>query len=220
MSKIDSFRYTAFFLCLLFSLNISAQTEETGTTNFISCMVDGKEFNTEAKKLKLPISKLNYLAFAGFKVSPDIQVWIRMYYYDEHLEPGTYQAIAENDLGNKSSKDGKMVYVLIDYTEETGGMGHGYHDGESMEGILTISKFENGLIEGTFEATLKGVYYKKRTMATISGTGIKGNLRDKLITKSGGGMVVNSGPHDHSNTRKENKTDTIKITDGKFSVSW
>lgn len=219
MSKINSIAYSIIFFCLLFCLGFYTQAQ-TDSTNYISCMVDGKEFKAEAKKLRLPFTKFSYLAFAGFKVSPDIQVWIRLYYYDEHLEPGTYQVISESNVGNKTSKEGKMVYALIDYTEEISGMGHGYHDGESMEGVLTITKTEDGLIEGTFEATLNGVYYKKRPMATISGTGIKGNLRDKLITKSGGGMVVNSGPHDHVNTKKEKKTDTIVITDGQFSVAW
>lgn len=208
-------------ICLLLAFNLSAQTQQKDTTSFISCLVDGKEFNTTARKLKFPFTKFNYLAFAGFEVNPDIQVWIRIYYYDEHLEPGTYQVVSENNMGAKaSSKEGKMVYILVDYTEETSGLGHGYHDGESMEGTVTISKLEEGLIEGTFEATLNGVYYKKKAMATISGRGIEGNLRDKLITKAGGGMIANGNPHDHPNTRKENKTDTIQITDGQFRVVW
>ena len=191
-------------------------------TNYISCKVDNKEWKAEAKRLKIPVSGFEYLALAAFKVSPDVQVWIRLYYFSDSLKPGTYQILSENDLSSKSKRkaDKDLVWVLVDYTEETKGLGHAFHDGESLSGTLTIDKVSKTSIEGSFEATLKGVYYKKRALATVSGSGIRGNLESKMLTKAGGGMLANGGPHDHDNTKKGDETDTITLTDGKFHVDW
>ncbi len=191
-------------------------------TNYISCKADGKEWKAEAKRVKIPISGFEYLSLAAFKVSPDVQVWITFYYYSDSLKPGTYPILSEDDLNSKSKKkaDQDLVWVLVDYTEETKGMGHAFHDGESMSGTLTIEKTSKTSIEGSFEATLKGVYYKKRAMATATGAGIQANLERKMLTKAGGGMIANSGPHDHANTKKSDETDTIVLSEGKFHVDW
>ena len=93
-------------------------------TNYISCKVDNKEWKAEAKRLKIPVSGFEYLALAAFKVSPDVQVWIRLYYFSDSLKPGTYQILSENDLSSKSKRkaDKDLVWVLVDYTEETKGL--------------------------------------------------------------------------------------------------
>lgn len=189
-------------------------------TNYISCKADGKEFKAEARRMKIPVTNFEYLALAAFQVSPDVQVWIRFYYFTDSLKPGTYPIISEDDMESeaKVKANHDRVWVLVDYTEETKGMGHAFHDGESLSGTLTIDKVSGSAIEGRFEATLRGVYYVKRAMATMSGSGIRGNLEKKIVTKSGGGMYANNGPHDHENTRKEDKTDTIVLSEGKFII--
>ncbi len=212
---------TALIFFLLFTglgLMLHAQVY----SNFISCKADGKEWKAEAKRMRIPVAGFEYLALAAFQVGPDVQVWIRLYYFSDSLKPGTYQIITEEYLDSKARRksDKDLVWVLVDYTEETKGLGHAFHDGESMSGTVTIDKVTKTSIEGTFEASLKGVYYKKRTMATLSGSGISGNIQDKLITKAGGGMLVNGGPHDHDNTKKSNETDTIVLSEGKFLVDW
>jgi hypothetical protein len=108
----------------------------------------------------------------------------------------------------------------LDYTEETKGLGHAFHDGESLSGTVTIDNVSSSSIEGSFEATLTGVYYKKRAVATMTGSGIKGNLERKMISKAGGGMLANAGPHDHDNTKKDKETDTIVLSEGKFFIDW
>lgn len=190
--------------------------------NFISCKVDGKEYKAEARRMKIPVSGFEYLAVASFQVSPDVQVWIRLYYFTDSLKPGTYEILSEEDLDSKSKRkaDEDLVWVLVDYTEETKGLGHAFHDGESLSGTLTIDKVSKTSIEGSFEATLKGVYYKKRAVATMTGSGIKGNLKSKAITKAGGGMLTNAGAHDHDNTKKGDETDTIVLSGGKFHIDW
>jgi hypothetical protein len=205
---------------LIFSGIIVINAQEFA--NFISCKVDGKEYKAEARRMKIPVSGFEYLAVASFQVSPDVQVWIRLYYFTDSLKPGTYEILSEEDLDSKSKRkaDQNLVWVLVDYTEETKGLGHAFHDGESLSGTLTIDKVSKTSIEGSFEATLKGVYYVKRTMATVTGSGIRGNLERKAFTKAGGGMLANAGPHDHDNTKKEDKTDTIVLSDGKFHVDW
>lgn len=191
-------------------------------TNYISCTVDGKEYKAEARRLKIPVRGFEYLAIASFQVSPDVQVWIRLYYFSDSLKPGTYQIFDENDLESESKKKADMarVWALVDYTEETRGLGHAFHDGESLSGTVTIDRISSTSVEGSFEATLRGVYYKKRAVATMTGSGIKANLERKAFTKAGAGMLVNAGPHDHDNTRKSDETDTIVLSEGRFFVDW
>lgn len=206
-------------LLLIISMSfVEAQKSE----NFISATIDGKEWKAEAKRLKIPISGFNYLAFAGFAISPDVQLWVRLYYFDDELKPGTYpiESLEEMDKKGFKPKSNSRVWALLDYTEETQKMGHGFHDGESMEGTITITSVTPTSIEGTFEGTLKGVYYQKRTMATLSGTGLRANLENKMLTKAGAGMVVNGDPHDHDNTKKTKETDTVTVKNGKIKVDW
>lgn len=208
---------------VIFAILISSLFSEAQEfTNFISCKVDGKEYKAEAKKMKIPVSGFSYLALASFQVSPDVQVWLRFYYFTDSLKPGTYEIISEEGLENESKKkaDRSNVWVLVDYTEETKGMGHAFHDGESLSGTVTIDKISSSSIEGSFEATLTGVYYKKRAVATMTGSGIKGNLERKVLTKAGGGMLANAGPHDHDNVKKSDETDTIVLSEGRFFVDW
>ncbi len=208
---------------IIFAILISSLFSEAQEfTNFISCKVDGKEYKAEAKKMKIPVSGFSYLALASFQVSPDVQVWLRFYYFTDSLKPGTYEIISEEGLENESKKkaDRSKVWVLVDYTEETKGMGHAFHDGESLSGTVTIDKISSSSIEGSFEATLTGVYYKKRAVATMTGSGIKGNLERKVLTKAGGGMLANAGPHDHDNVKKSDETDTIVLSEGRFFVDW
>lgn len=190
--------------------------------NLMSATVDGKEWQAEAKRLKIPVSNFRYLAFAGFKVNPDEQLWVRLYYFDDELKPGTYpiESLEAMDRKGFKPKSGGKIWALVDYTEETKKMGHGFHDGESMEGTVTITSVTPTSVEGTFEATLKGVYYQKRALATMTGSGLRANLERKILTGAGAGMVVNGDPHDHDNARKTKETDTIRITDGRFRVDW
>ncbi len=206
------------FFMLIYGTVLAQEPE-----NFISCEVNGKSWKAEAKKMKIPAFGFEYLAIAAFQVSPDVQVWIRMYYFKDELKPGTYPVISEETLQKTSKKkkaEDNPVWVLIDYTEETKGLGHAFHDGESLSGTLVIEELGEKYIKGTFEAQLTGVYYKKRTMATVTGSGIRGNLEDKLLTKAGGGMLANGDPHEHANTKKQDETDSIVLSKGSFFVDW
>ena len=210
------------FIFLLGLLCCGSFVQAQGPSNYISCKVDGKEWKAEAKRLKIPVKGFSYLALAGFKVNPDVQVWIRLYYFTDSLKPGTYPSMSEKELDKVSKKKGSdsPVYVLVDYTEETKGMGHAFHDGESLSGEVTISNLTKTSIEGTFEAKLTGIYFKKKGLATVTGMGIRSNLEDKMITKAGGGMLVNGDPHYHDYTKEEKNTDSIVLSEGKFNVDW
>jgi len=207
---------------LLLAIGGFCSTYAQKPENFISASIDGTEWTAEAKRLKIPIKGFRYLAFAGFKVNPDEQLWIRLYYFEDELKPGTYPIESLEAMNKKGfqPKSGGKIWALVDYTEETKKMGHGFHDGESMEGTVTINAVTPTSVEGTFEATLQGVYYQKRALATMTGTGLRANLEKKLMTSAGAGMVANGDPHDHDNAKKTKETDTIKITDGKFKVDW
>lgn len=200
------------------------------TTSKFTATINGKPFESKGQRLKLPLpGSMRYLAIAGMNVNPDVQLWLRFFYLND-LKPGTYKILDESDKSvretfNKNSSTEasdrpNAVYALLDYTEETKGMGHAFQDGESREGTVTITKVTDTSIEGTFSGTLRGQTYKKRIMATIGGFGLRQNLEDKAITAAGGGMFVKGDPHDHSNTKKGDKTDDIVITNGTFNVVW
>ncbi|WP_247231263.1 hypothetical protein [Telluribacter sp. SYSU D00476] len=189
--------------------------------NTFKATINGKEWQAKAQRLKIPVSDFNYLAIAGMEVNPDVQLWIRLYYFGE-LKPGTYPVLTMRELESKYEKAQELPngYALVDYTEETKKMGHGFHDGESVSGTVTVTSVTNNSIEGTFDAKMKGVYYQKRAVATMSGYGLMANLEKKVITAAGGGMLVTGDPHDHDNTKKTKETDEITVTDGKFRVNW
>jgi hypothetical protein len=195
------------------------------TDNAVSATVDGKAWSAKAQKLNLSFPKhVKYFGLAGMAVNPDVQLWIRFLYTGEKLKPGTYEVIPQEDDAYRKiynqSAGGDVTWALVDYTEETKGAGHAFRDGESWKGTVTITKVTDTSIEGTFEATLKGVLYKKRGFATATGAGLFSNLEDKMITKAGGGMLVKGDPHDHDNCKKNGTTDDIVVNGGKFSLTW
>ena len=203
-----------------FLSSASAQQKD----NFISATIDGKEWKAEAKRLKIPFRKkdFNYLALVGFKVNPDEQLWVRLYYFSESLKPGTYpiEDLAEMENRNYKPKGKEGLFALIDFTEETKKMGHGFHDGESLSGTVTITAATATSVEGTFEATLNGVYYQKKVLATMTGTGLRANLEKKILTGAGAGVIASTDPHDHDRSKKTQDTDTIKVANGQFKVDW
>ncbi|WP_128547391.1 hypothetical protein [Larkinella soli] len=208
----------ALFLALGLGLTAFGQTAE----NTVSAKINGKEWQGKAQRLNLPFTGVKYLAIAGMNVSPDVQTWIRFVYVDQ-LKPGTYPIIAENDREMErkyKESNGSVIWALVDYTEETKGLGHAFRDGESWKGTVTITSVTDHSIEGTFEATLKEVNYKKRGLATVSGFGLRQNIEDKVVTAAGGGMLTKSGPHDHDNTKRMETDGEITITDGKFKLNW
>ncbi len=211
-------KLAAFVAALFFTATAFAQT----TDNTVSAKINGKEWTAKAQRLNLPFTGVKYLAIAGMAVNPDVQTWIRLVYTDE-LKPGTYTIIQENDSEMEKQykkANGNVMWALVDYTSETKGLGHAFSDGESWKGTVTITSVTPNSIEGTFDATLKGATYKKRGLATVSGFGLRQNLEDKVITAAGGGMLTKSGPHDHDNTKRTATDEEIKLTDGKFKVSW
>lgn len=200
-------------------------TTASAQTNTMTATVDGKAWSAPVQKLRLPFpGHVKYLGLAGMAVKPDVQLWIRLLYTGDKLKPGTYEVIpqdgSEYERVYKQSSGTDVTWALVDYTEETKGLGHAFRDGESWKGTVTITKVTETSIEGTFEATMKGVLYKKRGFATATGAGLFSNLEDKAITKAGGGMFVKGDPHDHDNTKKTGSTDDIVVRDGKFSLSW
>jgi hypothetical protein len=205
-------------LLLAATISLSAQEYQ----NYISCLVDGEEYIGKAQRLRIPTRGMDYLAVAAFKTNPDVEVWIRIFYLKDSLKVGTYEIVQEETMTSSGRKKQapQSVWVLVDYSQETSKFGHDYHNGESLEGTLTITQLTDTSIEGTFDVTLRGVYFQKRPLATISGTGIRSNIERKIITQAGGGMLAKSHPHELPNTRKGKETDTIVLSNGKFKMDW
>lgn len=139
--------FRSLLLILFIGTSAYAQTSQFTAT------INGKEFKAPGQRLKLPLpGSMRYLAVAGMNVSPDVQLWLRFFYLND-LKPGTYPIMAENDKSVKTTfKDNpNAVYALLDYTEETKGMGHAFQDGESYEGTVTISKVPTPALRAHFQ---------------------------------------------------------------------
>ncbi|GAB2792928.1 hypothetical protein GCM10027275_42390 [Rhabdobacter roseus] len=206
---------------LTFLLGTLATSYAQTSKNYIQGTLNGAEWTAEAKRMKIPVNRFRYLALAGFKVNPDESLWIRLYYFDDDLKPGTYPVVSAKGLEDAYRKNSKPTpFALVDYTSETQKLGHAFHDGESLSGTITITSVTDTFIEGTFEAKMTGTYYEKRALATLSGSGLRANLERKVLTSAGGGMLTTGDPHDHDNTRKSKETDSMEVVNGKFRVDW
>lgn len=97
------------FIPLVLMLVVVYQSMAQENENYISCMVDGKEYHAEAQRMRLPFKSIDYLAIAVIYVNPEVQVWIRLFSYKDQLQPGIYQVVSENYF-NKSAKKKKDIY--------------------------------------------------------------------------------------------------------------
>jgi hypothetical protein len=208
-------RILFFFLGLAFVLTARAQTG--GPDNTMAVTVNGKTWEGKAQRMRIPMGGARYMAIAGFSNKPETQTWVRIWHVGE-LKPGTYPIVAEDDVDKNYEKAAeKGVFALVDYSEEVKG---GYHDGESWKGTVTITSVTPQSVEGTFEAQLKGIHFK-RTVNPFNLTGaMERSMERKAMTGAGMGMLANGHPHDHDDTKRTKETDEITLTGGKFKAVW
>jgi hypothetical protein len=206
---------TLLFLSLL--LTGSLALAQTAPGNTMSVTVNGKTWEGTAQRLRIPMGGARYVAIAGFSQKPETQTWVRLYHVGD-LKPGTYPIVSENDVEKNYEKAAeKGVFALVDYSEEIKG---GYHDGESWKGTVTITQVTDERIEGTFEAQLRGIYFK-RTVNPFNLTGaLERSVERKAMTGAGMGMLANGHPHEHDDVKRTKETDEITLTGGKFTAIW
>ena len=191
---------------------------QTAPDNTFAVQINGKSWEGKAQRMRIPMGGAQYVVIAGMSAKPETQTWIRLYYVGD-LKPGTYPIVSENDVEQNYQKAAERgVFALVDYSEEIKG---GYHDGESATGTVTITSVTPQSIEGTFEAQLKGIYFK-RTINPFNMTGaMERSLERKAMTGAGMGILANGGgPHEHDDVKRTKETDEVKLTGGKFKATW
>jgi hypothetical protein len=197
----------------------------------VSATVNGKPFKAAGRRVRFG----NYTYLTANLVNPDRTVQVRLWHILDQSQfpaPGEYEVVAITDFEKKKQKEmeemfantrakGMKGYALIDYSEETKGMGFAYHVGESQPGgkfVLTVSNADR--MEGTFSGKLTGVFYKERTSSTVfGGMGrIMGKLEDKAVKAATGWEGdISNGPG--GSYRKQPETDEITVTDGVLSIA-
>lgn len=207
-------RILSVLLGLSLALTVQAQTAPDNT---FAVQVNGKSWEGKAQRIRIPMGGAHYVVIAGMSPKPETQTWVRLYYVGD-LKPGTYPIVSENDVEKNYEKAAERgVFALVDYSEEIKG---GYHDGESATGTVTITNVTPQSIEGTFEAQLRGIYFK-RTINPFNMTGaMERSLERKAMTGAGMGILANGDPHQHDDVKRTKETDEIKLTGGKFKASW
>ncbi len=206
---------------LLTMVSISAQ----GNPNTLSVLVDGKEWKTEPRRIKIGV----YGYITGNSVSPDksLRFWLASVDGKDMTESGKYLLIGENENYRKNDafdrewQTGKYKGIMaIKYVEETKSPRMEYHVGESTYNgeSVDVVMGNDGYLELTFNTTLQGSWWNEKATATVfGGIGrITNKMEDKAVTGASG-YDQNIDPEGNG-YKKQKKADTIRLTEGKVRL--
>lgn len=213
-----------FFLSAFILLFKVACFAQIANDNTMSVLIDGQEFKAQPRQIKIG----NYAYFTGNGNKPDkmVRIWLGDFYGRSVVESGTYLIVnadrPDTRENIKKAQDlGKYKGIAaIRYVEETKSPRMEYHMGESQNNdeTLEVKVGNDGFIDVTFNATLAGTYWKEKASATVFG-GL-GRLKDKVESKvitSATGYDSNIDPEGNG-YRKQDKTDTVVLKDGKMRL--
>ena len=205
-------------ISLLLSFNaVSAQDDGTST---MTVMVNGKEYKTEPRRLRLG----NYGYITGNAIGPDkcLRIWLAAFDGTEIKEPGKYLIVdayhpeAEENYVNSIVTGEYKGLATIKYVEETKSPRMEYHVGMSSNRgeYVVVTKADDGYTEFTFNCTLDGTYWKEKAMTTALG-GV-GRLVDKMENKAVTGATGFEQDIDPEGNgyKKQKETDEIILKDG------
>jgi hypothetical protein len=210
----------AFFLSIGSNL-LYGQDDGTST---MSVFVDGKEYKTEPRRIRLG----TYGYITGNAISPDksLRIWLGTYDGSDIKESGSYLIVdayhPDTDENiEKAFASGKYKGIAaIKYVEETKSPRMEYHVGMSENRGETIEVFlgDDGYTEFTFNCTLNGTWWKEKTLTTAFG-GVD-RLVDKMENKAVTGATGFEQDIDpEGNGYKKQKTmDQIVLKDGKVKM--
>ncbi|GAB4018052.1 hypothetical protein [Spirosoma koreense] len=211
-------------LTLTFLLTISATFAQIANENTFSARVDGKDYTTQPRRIR--IGRYWYVTANAIKPDKSIRLWLASYDNKDLVEPGTYLVV---DADKPDTKENwKRIQDLgtykglaaIKYVEETREPRMEYHVGLSQNNTetVTVTKAADGSLEATFNAKLAGTYWKEKGTATVfGGVGrLVSKMEDKVITKTTG--YDSDIDPEGNGYKKQDKTDTVVITDGKFKL--
>lgn len=210
------------------SINILfAQQQVIKNDNILTALVDGQSFETQPRRIK--IGAYNWITANTSKPDRSLRFWFAGPNGKEMAPAvGKYFIISEKYTSDKAIenmvKDGKYMGVaVVKWVEETKAPRMEYHVGESLKdgnGILEITSYKGGFVEGNFTVDLDGTYWKERASATLLG-GV-GRLKDKMVDKAktnATGFDQDIDPEGNG-YKKQDKTDKISITNGTFKLKF
>jgi hypothetical protein len=214
---------TIFILHILLFASLLAHGQD-GNPNTMSVMVDGKEYITEPRRIKIG----HYGYITGNAINPDksLRFWLGSFDGLDMKESGTYLILGEDDNNKddeitKEYMTGKYKGIAwVKWVEETKSPRMEYHvgesvfNGESLEAVFG----EDGYLELTFNITLEGSYWKEKGTATaFGGIGrIVNKMEDKAVT-SATGYDQDIDPEGNG-YKKQKVMDVIKLTEGKVRL--
>jgi hypothetical protein len=219
-------KLTILLVLVLFFAKIQAQ-QVIANDNTLSAMVDGKEFKTQPRKIKIGV--YNWVTANTAKPDRSLRFWLYNFVHNDMLpETGSYLIINEHDTNEKLTeelikKGNYRGFAVVKYVEETKSPRMEYHVGESIRnstGTLVVTSNKNNILEGTFSFELEGSYWKERASATVFGG--MGRLKDKMVDRAktnATGFDQDIDPEGNGYRRQEN-TDKISITGGKFKLKY
>jgi hypothetical protein len=212
------------FILLLLSLGLPSLYSQSGNPNTMSVMVNGKEYKTEPRRIKIG----HYGYITGNAVGPDksLRIWLGSYDGMDMNESGAYLILGEDeshkdDAITKEFMTGKYKGIAyVKWVEETKSPRMEYHVGESKFNGESINAVfgTDGYLDLSLNVTLDGSYWKEKTTATaFGGMGrIVNKMEDKAVT-SASGYDQNIDPEGNG-YKKQKEMDTIKLTDGKVRL--
>src|SRR4030095_1974743 len=161
-----------FFLLLLIQCASSAIMAQDDGTSTMSVMVNGKEYKTEPRRIR--IGAYGYIT--GNAINPDkcLRIWLGTLDGTEVKEPGTYLIVdaynpdTDENIKNAYASGNYKGIAAIKYVEETKSPRMEYHVGMSENRGETVEvKFaDDGYTEFIFNCTLTGTIWREKSMTT------------------------------------------------------
>ncbi|MBK9982540.1 MAG: hypothetical protein IPP15_08955 [Saprospiraceae bacterium] len=213
-----------FFLLLFTQLSATLMMAQTDTTSTMSVMVNGKEYKTVPRHIRIS----NYGYITGNAINPDksLRIWLGTYDGSAVKESGTYLIVdadypdTQENIKTAYSSGMYKGIAAIKYVEETKSPRMEYHVGMSNNKGETIEvKFGNdGYAEFTFNSVLNGTWWKEKGTATaFGGLGrIVNKMEDKAVTGATG-FDQDIDPEGNG-YKKQKETDMITLTNGKVRI--
>lgn len=210
----------------LLGLAISASSfAQISNDNSLSVQIDGKEYKTAPRRIR--IGPTWYITANAIKPDKSLRFWFFSSEGKEVPSPGLYKIVDEDYGSNKKTmkeltEDGKYKGIaVVRYAEETRSPRMEFHMGKSRRengGEIEITASSEKTLEGKFNATLDGTYWKERTSSTVfGGVGrIINKMEDKAITSATGyDSDIDPEKWDY---KKQSQKDEIVLKDGLFKL--
>ncbi|MFN8353556.1 MAG: hypothetical protein U0Y10_03870 [Spirosomataceae bacterium] len=186
---------TALLLVGLLISTVSWAQQVIANDNSFSATVDGKEFKTQPRRIR--IGQYWWITANATKPDKSLRIWFVDFDNNSVLpKVGKYLVVGEKEsnksLYKKTVEMGTYVGVAVmKYVEETKEPRMEFHVGNGIQentGVVEVIKSSDGFMEAKFSAQLEGTYYKEKATATVFGGAgrLIGKMTDKAKTSATG----------------------------------